>query len=132
MKKNLRFMVFALMAVFTFTLVSCSSDEDDNSSTNPLIGTWYTEYEVEESVKHYEEITYKADNTCTWKEIDYDRTYTDLGKYSVEGNKISIWWESEKDLWEKEGPFVMTFTISGNKMTTTKGSGSRVTTWTKK
>lgn len=43
MKKYLSFIAFAMMAVYSFALVSCSDDDDDNSGTtgsSELVGTW--------------------------------------------------------------------------------------------
>ena len=41
MKKYIKFMAFAMMAVFSFAFVSCDDDEDDGPSTGGnIIGTW--------------------------------------------------------------------------------------------
>jgi hypothetical protein len=107
-------------------LTSCSkSDDDGGSSSNPLVGTWYTEGE-EKGYPTYEEITYNANNTCTWRDYKSDKTTikeTDSGTYKVDGNKLSIWWSGSST------PWTTTFSISGNKMTTSEGGG---TVWTKK
>ena len=120
-----------LVSVCAFT--ACGSDDDGNndSSSNPLVGTWYTET-IEKGEVEYTEITYNANFTCTWREYESDRKTvvdTDEGSYKVDGNKLSIWWESEKKYWDEDGPWTTTFTISGNKMTTSEGGG---TIWTKK
>ena len=47
-----------LVSVVLFS--SCSKD-DDESSSNSIIGTWYTE------AYSYEEITYNSDGTCTYR-----------------------------------------------------------------
>ena len=40
MKKHLRLMAFAMMAVFSLTFASCSSDDDNKGSSSELVGTW--------------------------------------------------------------------------------------------
>jgi major membrane immunogen (membrane-anchored lipoprotein) len=126
---NKRFSFLSLlMGLFVCMLVltSCSkSDDDGGSSSNPLVGTWYTEGE-EKGYPTYEEITYNANNTCTWRDYKSDKTTikeTDSGTYKVDGNKLSIWWSGSST------PWTTTFSISGNKMTTSEGGG---TVWTKK
>ena len=115
-----------LVSVVAFTACSSDNDESGSSSLSSIVGTWYTEG-VEKGQPTYTEVTYNADLTCTWRDYKSDKTTikeTDSGKYKVEGNKLSIWWNSDHgDVW------TTTFTISGNKMTTTEGGG---TVWTKK
>ena len=117
------------MLVSSFAFTACGSDDEDNndSSSNPLVGTWYTET-IEKGEVEYTEITYNANFTCTWREYKSDRKTvvdTDEGSYKVDGNKLSIWWKIEGN----DEPWTTTFTINGNKMTTTEGGG---TIWTKK
>lgn len=128
--KKLGFMMSLMLGLFVSVcaLTACSSDDDDDKSTsNPLVGTWYSDSE-----NQYAEITFKADYTCTSREYNSDRTkieYSDRGTYEIAGNTLSIWWESAKSNWDKEGPWTTIFTISGNKMTTTENNG---VVWTKK
>lgn len=109
--------LFVCMSVLT----SCSkSDDDGGSSSNPIVGTWYTE------AYSYEEITYNSDGTCTYRRYKSDHTTirdTDSGTYKVEGNKLTIWWASSSS------PWTTTFSINGNKMTTSEDGGI---VWTKK
>ena len=108
--------LFVCVTVFT----SCSKDDDNESSSNPIVGTWYTE------VYGYEEITYNSDGTCTYRDYKSDKktvSYTDLGTYQVEGNRLTIWWNDENSAW------TTTFSISGNKMNTSENGG---TVWTRK
>ena len=121
------------LLVCATVLVSCSKDDDDKNtpSSNPLVGTWYTESEDKGEIE-YTEVTYNADFSCSWREYESDRTTlkdSDTGKYEVSGNKLSIWWNSEAKYWDEDGPWTTTFTINGNKMTTSENGG---TTWTKK
>ena len=124
-----KFSLFALLGLFmsVFAFTACGSDDDDNGSTNnPLVGTWYTE------VFKYTEVTFNADFTCTRREYAPGSTTaiidSDTGTYEIKGNKLSIWWESERKFWNN-GPWTTTFSISGKKMTTTEGDGI---VWTKK
>lgn len=118
--------------VSVLSLTACSSDDDNSSSSNSLIGTWCTEFMDEELI--IAEITFNKDHTCMSKEYYSDRTtikFADTGTYKIDGNKMSVWWNSEKEYWEKEGPYTLTFTITGNKMSVTDERG-RVTSYTKK
>ena len=132
MKKYFFFMsllVGLFVSVVAFT--GCSSDNEDSPS-NPLIGTWYVEGVDHEGESRITEVTYNADNSCTWREYGSDKTTiidADTGTYKVDGNKLSIWWDSEREYWEKDGPWTTTFTINENKMTTTEAGG---TVWTKR
>ena len=121
-----------MAAALSFGFTSCGNDDnDDGSSSNPLVGTWFTESEDHGELE-YTEITYNKDLTCTWQCYSSDRTTlkeSDTGTYKVEGNKLSIWWESEREYWKEDGPWTTTFSISGNKMTTTESNG---VVWTKK
>lgn len=106
---SLLFGLFVCMSVLT----SCSKDDDDSSS-NSIVGTWYTE------AYSYEEITYNSDGTCTYRRYKSDHTTirdTDSGTYKVEGNKLTIWWASSSS------PWTTSFSINGNKMTTTEDGG---------
>ena len=117
---SLLFGLFVCMSVLT----SCSKDDDDSSS-NSIVGTWYTESEPKGYLQ-VEEITYNSDGTCTYRRYKSDRTTindTDSGTYKVEGNKLSIWWAGSST------PWTTTFSINGNKMTTSENGG---TIWTKK
>ena len=107
-----------LVSVVLFS--SCSKDDDGGSSSNSIVGTWYTE------AYSYEEITYNSDGTCTYRRYKSDHTTirdTDSGTYKVEGNKLTIWWASSSS------PWTTTFSINGNKMTTSEDGGI---VWTKK
>ena len=126
--KAIRLIGVALLTVLmSVSFSSCSKSDDDNggSSSNPLVGTWYTEG-VEKGSPTYTEITYNADYTCTWRDYKSDKTTikeSESGKYKVEGSTLSIWWSGSST------PWTTTFSISGNKMTTSEAGG---TVWTKK
>ena len=130
MKKSLSFLSF-LFGLFVCVTVFCACGGDDDKdappSTNPIVGTWYIENESK-GYRYYYEMTYNADNTCTWSRYRYEgdiKTLIDskTGTYKIDGNQLSILYKGS------DKPWSTTFTISGNIMTTTEGGGS---TWTRK
>ena len=117
----------------SFAMMACNGDDDEEKSLSYLlVGTWYVWHYADGDWNHdeYTEITFNKDFTCTSLNKEwYDNetiVNSDKGIYNVEGNKLSIWWNSEKD---EDGPWTTVFTIKGNKMITTEADG---TTWTKK
>ena len=120
MKKTFReFSMILLVMLMAVSFSACSSDDDDYSS---IVGTWYTENNSE-----YVEMTFKKDGTVTgyWKDLYHGETIieTDKGHYDVIKDVLRIWWDSEDE------PFSVTFSISGNKMTTSENGGI---VWTRK
>ena len=80
----------------------------------------------------YAEITYKKDGSLTgyWKETYKNgevNVETDTGRYEVIKDVIRVWWLSDAE--EGGEPWSATFSINGNKMTTSEAGG---TVWTKK
>lgn len=129
MKKSLSILSLLFGLFVCVTLFSaCGGDDDkDAPSTNPIVGTWWIENESK-GYKYYTEITYNADNTCTWLRYRYEGDTKNLidsksGTYKIDGNQLSILYKGS------DKPWSTTFTISGNIMTTTEGGGS---TWTRK
>ena len=113
---------------------SCGSDGDEDSDKNPsIVGTWYTEDSYSGN-KEYAEWTYKKDGTVTgyWKFTYKDGTEkieTDTGRYEVIKDVLRIWWASNMEGNLTDGPYTVTFSINGNKMTTSEDDG---TVWTRK
>lgn len=85
---------------------------------NPLYGTWYTTiYSLGQDV--YVEMVYNEDKTCVYREYDEKRINhrdIDKGRFELEKNKISIWWDSMSSSWETSGPEVSTYKIEDNEM----------------
>lgn len=107
-----------LMAV---CLNSCSSDDDDEKVVS-IVGTW-------ENVSdgYTTQMTFNSNGSCTWKGWSISNpseNETDKGTYKVEGNRLSVWWDSESD----EDAWTCTFVIEGNKMSTSENGG---TVWTR-
>ena len=130
MKKTISFLSLLFGLFVCVTLFSaCGGDDDKDAppSTNPIVGTWYIENESK-GYKYYTELTYNADYTCMWWRYRYEgdsKTLIDskTGIYKIDGNQLSILYSGS------EKPWTTTFTISGDKMITTEGSGN---TWTRK
>lgn len=123
MKKTISIfsLLFGMLMSVSF-LTACGDDDNDS-----IVGTWYIVTE-DHGVDEYTEVTFSADGTCSRREYKADRTTlteADWGTYKTEGNVLSIWWDSEKGY----GAWSVTFSISGNKMTTSEGGGS---VWTRK
>ena len=130
MKKTISFLSLLFGLFVCVTLFSaCGGDDDKDAppSTNPIVGTWWIENESK-GYKYYTELTYNADYTCMWWRYRYEgdsKTLIDskTGIYKIDGNQLSILYSGS------EKPWTTTFTISGDKMITTEGSGN---TWTRK
>ena len=130
MKKSLSILSLLFGLFLCVTLFSaCGGDDDKDAppATNPIVGTWWIENESK-GYKYYTEITYNADNTCSWSRYRYEGDTKNLidsksGTYKIDGNQLSILYKGS------DKPWSTTFTISGNIMTTTEGGGS---TWTRK
>ena len=130
MKKSLSILSLLFGLFVCVTLFSaCGGDDDKDAppSTNPIVGTWYIENESK-GYRYYYEMTFNADNTCMWWRYRYEgdsKTLIDskTGTYKIDGNQLSILYKGD------EKPSTKTFTINGNKMTTSEAGGS---TWTKK
>lgn len=105
--------------IFAVTLsVSCSSDDDSASDSNALLGTWETTGS-EEGFEIEVDVTFKANNTgfTVVSTTFAGETFSESDNFtwSANGNKLSIVSGGETD--------VITYSISGNELTTTDDSG---------
>lgn len=76
--------VFSMMLILlamSFTMVSCSDDDDEPSSGNPLVGTWVKE-QTDETVT----VTFKSDQTGTVDFYDHDTEITTNQKFEYQYN----------------------------------------------
>lgn len=94
MKKQLKFILLAVMAVFSITFVSCGNDDDEPNSA--FVGTWHTE-RVDGSLEPFTEgITYtqlRSDETYVEVDVDEedDNAYeVTNGTWSVSDNKLTM------------------------------------------
>ena len=124
MRKTLRILGMVLCSILLAVgLGACGGDNDDDVNQS-IVGTWET---VSNST--ISQLTFKSNGSCAWREWESGRpddVDTDSGTYKVDDNYLYIWWESESD---EDGPWTATFSISGNKMTTSENGG---TVWTRK
>lgn len=93
MKKQLNFILLAVMAVFSITFVSCGNDDDEPNSA--FVGTWHTE-RVDGSLEPFTEgITYtQLRSDGTYVEVDVDEEDDNAyevtnGTWSVSDNKLT-------------------------------------------
>lgn len=125
--KTTRTIGMAVMVVIVCVfMTACSSDEEGDETEYTIVGTWYTT-----TSDGYKEWIFKSDGTCGWKEYESDKktiSWYDTGTYQLFDNILSIWWESERKLWD-EGPWSTVITINGKTMTT---SENRSIVWKKK
>lgn len=77
-------MLGILVSVALFS--SCSKDDDNNDSSNPLVGTWRAEVE-EKGVIEYWEFTFNANLTFSYREYNKDDSSiihkTETGTYEI-------------------------------------------------
>lgn len=142
MKKYIKFMAFAMMAVFCLALVSCGDDEDDEPSTGGnIVGTWKCDlafdFDKEDDLFAVEEYhsylysQYKEDGTLINVYVyitkynkeakeqlglkDETEVEIERGTYRINGNKITETIDGETDSGE--------FKVSGNKLILTSTGG---------
>jgi len=75
-----------LLLLIGLTIISCSSDDDDTRTTDPLIGVWESEYEVGS-----ETLTVKSNGTFIFL-YEYDDGTdddADLGEWSNSGSDFT-------------------------------------------
>lgn len=89
--KKLLFLMLAIMPMMLFT--SCS-DDDDVTIDSPVVGTWVTSNRY---LKITETITFHSNGTVTSKEEYNGDVYTDNGKYTVNENVITIYWQGDNE-----------------------------------
>ena len=142
MKKYLSFMAFAMIAVFSTTLVSCGDDEEEIEGNGSIIGTWKGDLKLDdiptdlhpdyyEEYHCYDYYQFKDDGTFisaiveitkytkyakeTFGEKDETEVEIERGTYKISGNKITMTSNGETDSGE--------FKVSGNKLIFTSTSG---------
>lgn len=124
MKKTFRFFGMMLcVMLMTVSLAACSNDDDDDKNPS-IVGTW-----EHVSDGYVTQMSFSANGTCSFKEWSQSNPSdvdTDSGKYTISGDILSIWWDSEAD---EEGAWSCTFKIEGNSMTTSENGG---TVWIRK
>ena len=95
MKKNIVLSALILVTLFSFSFISCKSNEDDIPGiSETIVGTW-----VYNNNNHYEEITFNDDNTFADVVNDGKSRERYNGTYSVNEDKLTIRWE-EHEKWD--------------------------------
>ena len=138
MKRTFRILgVMVCMLLMTFGFTACSGNDEDNEKDSSIVGTWCVEtvhyLGTDSECTEYAEVSFSKDGVVTgyWKdtyktgEVEIE---TDKGRYEVIKNVLRIWWESDVED-NASGPSTWTFTINGDKMTTSENGG---TVWTRK
>lgn len=91
MSKYIKFMAFAMMAVFSLAFVSCGDDDEDSSnSTSEYVGTWS---DTESDEYGFEYIQLKSDGTYIDVQEDEDTVigYTVYyGEWKVSNDKLIL------------------------------------------
>lgn len=104
MKKSFLFLSLMLGLLFSATvLTSCSKDDDGGSSSNPLVGTWRAEVE-EKGVLQYWEFTFNAD--FSWSVMEYNKEDkkihdSDSGTYKFMDDTTIILTNSEGNVYSR-------------------------------
>lgn len=109
-----------MLAMMPMMLFTACSDDDDTVIDSPVVGTWKTSDTYGTST-----ITFKSNGTVFSKDVFRDDVFEDAGTYTVEGNKIIIYWQGDDEA------TVLVFTISGNTMRTYMEGETGYTDWTR-
>lgn len=85
MKKKIYYLLVCVMAVLSGAyFVSCSSDSDGGSS-NPLVGTWYSDYDDSYSGTDREYVMFCSDGTMyVFEECSKHGAHVEMMKYSYD------------------------------------------------
>lgn len=130
MKKSISFLSPLFGLFICASLFSACNSDDDNGSSNPLVGTWWIRYIEKGRYHSYAEQTFNADFTCSCAEYDEDKgmklSSSDTGTYKVDGNTLTIWWKENG-----YEPRTTQFSIKDNKLIVPP-DGTTDGIWTKK
>ncbi len=103
--KTLRLLGYLLVAVLCIGFASCSSDDDEGTQSNLLIGEWeqvrssgwYLEDGGKESWNETTSglyVVFDEDHKFRFYEEDYD--YVESGTWSISGNKLTLVHDGER------------------------------------
>lgn len=123
-------MSLLLGLVCVVTVFSACGGDDDDESSNPLVGTWWIRYIEKGKYHSYEELTFNADLTCSVNEYNEDGelklSYSDKGTYKIDGDYLTIWWNKSDNK-----PYTRAFSVKGNQLIF-PSDGTTDGIWTKK
>ena len=92
-----------------FALTACSSDDDDSSS-NPLVGTW-----KHEDGKFWTIFIFRSDFTYTLKDSEEREDHNAV--YSIDGNTIYFYLNGDRYDTSESNIDIATFNVKGNTLT---------------
>ena len=100
MKKYLKLFYLAMFASMAMVFTSCGDDDDDEMSSNPLIGTWVGSFEGADDETAEDEVvtmTFTADGTMYAKEVcksepEYDWSFEGWYKAEERSNPHQSRW----------------------------------------
>ncbi len=102
--------------------VSCSSDDDSSSDSSALVGSWKTT-DTQVGIDYNITATFNVNNSGNLTSVStldgFTKTETDDFNWSTSGNKLTLDYISEDS-------YVLTYSISGNKLTFTDSTGEAV------
>ena len=139
--KTIRFFGVALLSVLlSVSLSACSSSDDDENQSNPLIGTW----EMTDIDGDYYTVELKADGSCF--QIEYEGTTDEIdrsykGSYkilSVNGNTYEVSFFIKEIYRKRKGNETVNetqtgfLTLSDNNNTMTMSSSGKIDIWKRK
>ena len=97
MKKFLSFMVFAMMAVFGLSLVSCGDDDEDFEAS--IVGTWEVTYVKATSAYGLDEDDgFEIGDRMTFYSNGTYEDSEDIGSWSKDGNTLTIFLDDDDDV----------------------------------
>ena len=112
MKKRIYLLFVALLAVSSFTLVSCSSDDDDDILSGSIVGTWkwdiFSGVDIDDDDPLYdfwgtEYVQFQKDGTFIEVDIYGGEVEVTKGQWVQSGNTITV---------SASGYITTTFTIT--------------------
>lgn len=100
-----KYITIALMAIISFAIISCSSDDNGVSiSDNQLVGVW-------ELTKMETYIEYKGQRQQADEEFEYIRE-----QFNSDHTYIEYEYNSYTKQWERNSNHKMTWSLAGNKL----------------
>lgn len=84
-------MLALILIVSTFALASCGDDSDPKSS---IVGEWRYDYG-----KSYQILLFEEDGTFLNTHHEYGSAWTEDGRYTVKGDKLTLSYDGEDEVY---------------------------------
>ena len=127
-----------LFAFVTYTLFSCSSSDDNNSSidTTQLVGTWFLESAKldGEEVGSSDKVQFSSTNRAYFTYFGYGNNgsdITDNANYYISNNNITVSWDDPEPGNETDTFQILELTSTKLKVKSTDDEGTLIETYTK-